>query len=632
MHIFGGTVAEAAARVADPAFVAECAERYAGSYGRLPGEAEQRSWSRSWPALLRILSAAELGDLHLLLEYELPGTSKRVDALLLGHQAAGHPAAAKGLTSVVIELKQWTHARPHAAGTGLLQVGDRAVLHPARQVGGYVNYLTGWVPAELDLEVEGVALLHEAPPDLIAHLRKHLSSGPSATYPVLGAEDLSPDAAPHVLAERLRCSGLRPAAPEEITTFLDARHRPSPKLLTRVAANIAGSESFRLIGEQDKARQMIRKAIDTGRGTYRGHVVVVTGGPGTGKTAIALRLLGDLCGTPRANPRLLSPSATLTQQLSRAAGEMAKGLISTWTTRLPGELDTDRSVVLLDEAHRARTDRAWRRTEFSDALAKLLKSCAVLVLFLDEGQIVRPGEGTTVDELRRMAAREEYSFARIDLPTQFRCSGSRAYMDWLAALFSPGGHPPRWGGADYDLALADSPVQLEEWVAGHIRRGHTARISAGYCWPWDSSPEPPLSPEVSISWSDAAGEHLWERPWNSKADRLIAGEGVPGRAFWATDDGGQHQVGCVYTALGMEYDYSAVILGKDITRTAHGWQARPEESHDAPLKGLTAQEYLPYVLNTYRVLATRGARGTRFYSDDPATQQYLRTVLPSAPS
>ncbi|MEU7239028.1 DNA/RNA helicase domain-containing protein [Streptomyces sparsogenes] len=627
MHIFGGTVTEAAARVADPAFVAECAETYAEIHGRPPGEAEQRSWSRSWPSLLRILSAAELGDLHLLLEYELPGTSQRIDALLLGHQAA-----AKGLTSVVIELKQWTHARPHAAGPGMLQVGERAVLHPARQVGGYVNYLNDWLPAELDLEVEGVALLHEAPPDLIAHLRERLGSGPSASYPVLGAQDLSLDAAPHVLAERLRCSGLRMAAPERITAFLDARHRPSPKLLAKVAANIAGSESFRLIGEQDKARQLIYQAIRAGRGSHDGHVVVVTGGPGTGKTAIALRLLGDLCGHPEANPRLLSPSATLTQQLNRAAGELAKGLIATWTSGLPRVLDKDRSVVLLDEAHRARTGRTWRRAEFPDALAKLLENCAVLVLFLDEDQIVRPGEGTTVDELRRMAARMNHSFECIDLPTQFRCSGSRAYMDWLDALFSPGGHPPRWAGADYDLALADSPVQLEEWVAGHIRREHSARITAGYCWPWDSSPEPPLSPEVSLSWSDASGEHRWARPWNSKADRLIAGEGVPGRAFWATDEGGQRQVGCVYTAQGMEYDYSAVILGKDITRTAHGWQARPEESHDPALRSLTPQEYLPYALNTYRVLATRGVRGTRLYSDDAATQQYLRTVLPNAPS
>ncbi|MEU2209481.1 hypothetical protein ABZ566_20220, partial [Streptomyces hygroscopicus] len=35
----------------------------------------------------------------------------------------------------------------------------------------------------------------------------------------------------------------------------------------------------------------------------------------------------------------------------------------------------------------------------------------------------------------------------------------------------------------------------------------------------------------------------WERPWNSRADMVVAGDGVPGRAFWATDEGGQRHGG-----------------------------------------------------------------------------------------
>ncbi|MBL1113589.1 DUF2075 domain-containing protein [Streptomyces sp. 110] len=622
MHIFGGTVAEAAVKVTDPEFIRECTHRYRTIHGRSPGEEEVESWVNSWPPLLEVLLAAKLSELHLLLEYELPGTSQRIDALLLGHRPG-----AESLVAVAVELKQWKYAAPHDAGSGMLHVGKREVLHPARQVGGYVNYLNEWVPPELHLDVEGLAYLHAAPPDLINGLRRLQESGPSAAYSILGPDDVTADTPPRLLAERLHCPGLQPAAPERVTEFLETRHRPAPKLLARVAGVISGHETFRLIGEQDEARQRIDSAIKAARQGHRGHVVVVAGGPGTGKTAIATRIFGDLCRESGANPRLLSPTGTLSQQLGRAVGESARGLIATFTTRLPRELNKDTSVVLLDEAHRARTGQGLRTKEFPKLLTDLIAECAVLVLFLDEGQIVRPGEGTTVDELQRMAEQENCSFARVDLPTQFRCSGSRPYLDWVDALLSPEAHPPRWSGDDYDLALAENPAQLEEWITGHIRDGLSARITAGYCWRWNSPDVPPLLPDVSIRWKDASGEHLWERPWNSRADMIVAGDGVPGRAFWATDEGGQHQVGCVYTAQGMEYDYGAVILGKDLVWTAQGWRAQPDESEDPALKHLTPQQYLRYALNTYRVLATRGTRGTRLYSTDPKTQAFLRTVL-----
>ncbi|MGI5053124.1 DNA/RNA helicase domain-containing protein, partial [Streptomyces sp. JAC18] len=138
---------------------------------------------------------------------------------------------------------------------------------------------------------------------------------------------------------------------------------------------------------------------------------------------------------------------------------------------------------------------------------------------------------------------------------------------------------------------------------------------------------PPLTPEVSIPWTDETGDHLWQRPWNAGAGGILAGTDTPGRAFWATDEGGHQQIGCVYTAQGMEYDYSAVILGDDITWTPTGWQARPERSCDPVLQGLSPRQYLRYALNTYRVLATRGSRGTRFFSTDSATQDRLRGLL-----
>ncbi|MFJ9822255.1 DNA/RNA helicase domain-containing protein [Streptomyces sp. NPDC101151] len=623
MHVFEGTVRDALLQSNGPGFVTECARRHAARHGRAPGAGELRSWAASWPVLLRALDAARLHDLRLLLEFELPGSSQRIDALLLGRRA-------DRLVAVVVELKQWTSAAPHPGGPGMLMIGDREVLHPARQVAGYAAYLQDWLPDQLGLEVRGVALLHNASAALTGRLRAVVAGGPSAAYPLLGADDLLADAA-GVLADRLQCADLRPPEEEMVSGFLTARHRPSARLLARVADTIHGHHGFRLIGEQDRARQAVHSALAAVERAQPGHIVVVTGGPGTGKTAIAARVLGDLALREGANPRLLSPSGTLTQQLARAVGSSAKGLISTLTTTLPAGLDKNRSVVLLDEAHRARTDPLQRTSEFPNLFTRLVRSCAALVLFLDERQVVRPNEGTTLDELRRLAHAHDYSFAHVDLTAQFRCGGSRTYLDWIDALFAKEGQTPLWQG-DYDLALAGNPAELEAWVHRHHRQGHSARITAGFCWSWDSPPAPPLLPEVSIDWSDGTAEHRWQRPWNARADALLAGTDTPGRAFWATDPGGHQQIGCVYTAQGMEYDYNAVILGEDITWTADGWQARPDRSRDHALRGLTPHQYLTYALNTYRVLTTRGTHGTRLYSTDPDTQQHLHNLLPARPA
>ena len=78
----------------------------------------------------------------------------------------------------------------------------------------------------------------------------------------------------------------------------------------------------------------------------------------------------------------------------------------------------------------------------------------------------------------------------------------------------------------------------------------------------------------------------------------------------------------------MEYAYNAVIIGEDLVRRGDQWIAHPEKSHDSPLRDLPPQRYLQYALNTYRVLATRGTRGTRLYSTDAITQNYLNTLIP----
>ncbi|MFE5589201.1 DNA/RNA helicase domain-containing protein [Streptomyces sp. NPDC056549] len=478
------------------------------------------------------------------------------------------------------------------------------------------------------MTARSTVILHDAPAALVAALRATVAHGPSAAYPVLGRDDLTAHPAPLDLARRLGCAGLRPAGRDDIDRFLHITHRSSPALLERAGNVIEGHDALALVGDQDRARQEVLHAVDAARGRGNKSVIVVTGGPGTGKTVIACRLLGDLCKQPGSNPRLLSPSGTLTRQLRRTVGDAFKGLITTFLNNVPAAITHD-SVVLLDEAHRARTYPDHQHAVFPVTLGKLIGHAAVTVLFLDERQIVRPTEGLTLTQLRQHAQRTGSAFAHIDLTTQFRCNGSRAYQQWVDHLFRTTGPASPWDSGDYDLALAAHPEQLDHWVATHMANGTTARITAGFCWPWDSPATPPLLPEVAIPFDGPNGPRTWARAWNARADEQHPDHpDVPARPFWATDTGGHHQIGCIYTAQGMEYAYNAVIMGPDLVRRADGWIARPEESHDAQLRGLPPHRYLQYALNTYRVLATRGSRGTRFYSTDPLTQRFLHTLIP----
>nr|WP_221629413.1 DNA/RNA helicase domain-containing protein [Humibacillus xanthopallidus] len=294
-------------------------------------------------------------------------------------------------------------------------------------------------------------------------------------------------------------------------------------------------------------------------------------------------------------------------------------------TAEPNDLD----CLILDEAHRIRETSVSRYTRKElrsvgrPQIHELLSAAKVPVFLLDEHQVVRPGEMGTVDDIEAHAKALGLKVEHINLNDQFRCGGSEVFVDWVLRLLGlkPGG-PIEWKGDDgFHVSVADTPEELEHVLATWQGDGYSARMAAGYCWPWsDPRPDGSLVNDVQIDG--------WSRPWNLRGDRSVGG--APPAALWASDPAGFGQVGCVYTAQGFEYDHAGVIIGPDLVWRDGRWRAVREANRDPDFRNrikVTDQEFDRLVRNVYKVLLTRGMQSVTIYSTDPQTREYLRSLI-----
>ncbi|MFG2045908.1 DNA/RNA helicase domain-containing protein [Micromonospora sp. NPDC048935] len=582
--------------------------------------AEKRSWSRSLPVLAQDLADAGLAEVEVLVEYQLPLTSRRVDAVL-----AGVDPRSGDDSYLVVELKQWSYATAFEDSETLVAVeqvhGPR--LHPGIQVEDYCRYLNDFlgVLGRDQKLLRGAAYLHNAVDRDVADLLDRASSEQSRIF----TGQRRGQWLDYLRSQFASASGAGPA-----DRFLTSTVRPSRHLLKYAAAELKERSHFTLLDEQHVAYELVMHAIERARTANHKRTVLVAGGPGSGKSVIALSVLGELA---RQNRSVLhaTGSRSFTQTLRRYAGKGSPRLQSLFKY-FNSFMDADPNdieVLICDEAHRVRETSVnrytpkVRRDVARPQLEELISLARVPVFLLDEHQVVKPGELGSVEVISAFAEKLGVEVDVVSLHDQFRCGGSEAYEEWVLDLLGlDGGAPSVWtGDGRFDVRVAESPEEMEAYLAERQRAGGTARMSAGYCWPWsDPRPDGTLVPDVTI------GD--WARPWNVRSERSV-GE-APGSAFWATDPNGFGQVGCVYTAQGFEYDWSGVIIGPDLVARDGQLVTRRAESKDPAIrsrKSVGDGEVDRLIRNTYKVLLTRGMRGTVLYATDPETQGYLRDLV-----
>lgn len=595
---------------------ARLAEQMKHSTGRYPSPGERRSWSRSLPVIAADLRDAGLAGVEMLVEFQLPLTSKRADVVLAGvDRRTGRPAY------VVLELKQWSDAKRFEDSDELVLVGgygSRPVTHPTRQVSGYVEYLADFTATLADTTdaVRGIAYLHNATDHGVGEL---LDVGESPAGRLFTGQRRAE------LRKYLREIFSPESGADPADQLLGSAIRPSRQLMAVAADEVQRREMFTLLDEQKDAFHYVLHSVHKASRSNTKTAVIISGGPGSGKSVIALSLMGELNRQGRTVIHATG-SQSFTTTLRKVAAARNPRVRKTFLyfnsfmSMEPNSLD----CVILDEAHRIRETSINRYTRAEmrtgrPQIDELLSVARTPVFLLDQFQVVRPGEMGTVADIRAAAAARGIDLMQIDLDDQFRCGGSLEYIQWVEGLLGLGGKTAhQWAGDDhFAVEVMESPQELEAWLAAKQSADYGARMSAGYCWPWsDPRSDGSLVPDVQIG--------HWSRPWNLKGDRAVGG--APPAPLWATDPAGFGQVGCIYTAQGFEYDFAGVIIGPDLVWRGGSWRIVRGANKDPALRSLTQVPDLEFdrlVRNVYKVLLTRGMQGVGIYSPDSQTLRHI---------
>ncbi len=595
-------------------------------YRHNPSHAEVSSWQNSLRAMALVLQSGDLLDHGVLLEYQLPLTSRRLDFMVTGKGQSNADNA------VIVELKQWEKC---GAADGENEVvtfvggGQRELLHPSAQVGRYRMYLsdshTAFHEGDHPVSLAACAYLHNYPHDPGDVLYDPKFDAIRSSDPLFTMDE-APDLMGY-LQERL-CAG---QGMEVLRRVEESQYRPSRKLMEHVGQVINGESRYVLLDEQVVAYDKVRALAKKGFHDRRKTAIIIKGGPGTGKSVIAIKLMADLLLSGY-NAHYATGSRAFTETLRNIIGTRGAVQFKYFNSYASAQSD-EIDILIADESHRIRKTSNSRFTAAAnrsnaEQIEELLRAAKVCVFLIDDVQVVRPNEIGSVEYIRKHAQAMNCNIFEYELEAQFRCSGSDAFVSWIDnTLGIRRTANVLWDGSEsFDFRIFDSPQTLEEAIRDQAAGRHTARLTAGFCWEWSKpKPDGTLVDDVVID--------EYRRPWNARPEAARLAKGIPKAFLWAHHPGGINQIGCIYTAQGFEFDCVGVIFGKDLVYRfdRQEWIGDRQQSHDSVVKR-SGDRFTDLVKNTYRVLLSRGMKGCYVHFMDKETEHFFRSRMESEKS
>ena len=399
----------------------------------------------------------------------------------------------------------------------------------------------------------------------------------------------------------------------------NSRLRPSKKLMDYIGQLFLGHSDFILLDEQRVAFELIMShALRSKQKT----VVIIEGGPGTGKSVISMNVFGKLIQSGK-NAKFVAPNQAFREvMLETLASQhvanrvrlksLFSGSSSFWDS--PHDLYD----VLVDEAHRLKnhTQYMYRGKNQVD---DVIRSARVSVLFVDDGQQIRPSDIGSTAEITRVAETYDAHIVRLKLHAQFRCAGAEGFINWMTDVLQieQTGNFDGWDESAFEFKLCDTPQQVYDCVADRSREGYKSRMLAGYAWKWTSTNNTHGQiADVRIE------EHQFAMPWNQRTNS----------ALWALQETGLNQIGCIHTSQGLEFDYAGILIGHDLVfdpKTLKVKANRAEYYDTTGMAGLSnrPEELNRLIKNIYKVLCSRGMKGCYIYVRDENLRKHFQARL-----
>ncbi|MEG1526985.1 MAG: DUF2075 domain-containing protein [Erysipelotrichaceae bacterium] len=584
---------------------------------RHTGENERRSWMNSMEYMHKVLvDQAIPDDCNIAIEYKIPNSSKRVDFIVSGEDNEGTEHA------VIIELKQWDSVlkvdNTEAIVKTRLQGRLVDTVHPSYQAWSYASLIHDYNEdvRKYKINLEPCAYLHnyrlKENDDLIADCYDYYIE----KAPVFTRGD--------VLKLRSFISKyIKKGNGNVLYRIENGRIKPSKALQDNIESMLEGNPEFILIDEQ---QVVFERALTLARQKdYKKQVYIIQGGPGTGKSVLAINMLSSIMGldqntmyiTKNAAPRAVYQKKLTNGKYRKAqVDNLFKGSGSFTECE-----SSDFDCLIVDEAHRLNEKSGLFANLGENQIKELVNAAKLSIFFVDDHQQVTIKDIGSTAEIIKWANFYNAEVTIDKLSSQFRCNGSDGYLAWIDHVLNIEETANFSADIDYDIRIIDDPSFIYELIKEKNKINNKARMLAGYCWDWISKKDE--------SFKDVKIEHTdFEMKWNFSKTNT-----------WAIDGDSIDSIGCIHTAQGLEFDYVGVIIGEDL---------RYENDHivtdftkraktDQSLKGIKqlykrdpnqALDVADRIIkNTYRTLLTRGQKGCYIYCVDKKLSKYLKKCL-----
>lgn len=575
-------------------------------------DSEFRSWENSLLHMQMVLNDNSVNqELHVAIEYNIPNTSKRVDFIVSGLDEHDKPKV------VIVELKQWEKAERTSREdlvTTFIGGNIRPVTHPSYQAYSYAKTIESFNETVYKNNIKLIpsAFLHNYKEEYRKELDNYLYQDIVKVAPLFLQRD-------KLKLRDFITKNVKKSDQGKLLYQIDnGKIKPSKSLQDAISSMLEGNKEFYMIDEQKVAFSTVKKLVENAFKTDDKYTVIIEGGPGTGKSVIAINLLAEFKNrlvnyvTKNAAPRNVFFEKLKREKYKlNYINNLFKGSGAYVNTR-KNEYD----LLIVDEAHRLNERSGLFAHRGENQIKEIINAAKVSVFFIDEDQKVTTKDFGSVAEIKKQANllnSQLFYGEDYQLVSQFRCNGSDGYLAFLDDVLGIR-KTANYDGfeMDYDIKVYDDLTLMKENLSKLNEINNKTRIVAGYTYDWVTKKNPNVD-EYDI----VLGE--FKAKWNFSNTKT-----------WAIDESSFDEVGCIHTSQGLEFDYIGVIIGKDLiyrnNKVITDFTKRAKT--DYSLRGIKTNENYQLadtiIRNTYKTLMSRGQKGCYVYCEDKELSNYLR--------